>query len=66
MAWWLNEIAQPIAIIGGVAFWVIQQRRTRGEPLPDFEELRSCLCGVSGYEHWHLPNGKTVVESNVA
>ena len=26
-AWWLNEIAQPVAIIGGVLLWTLDRRR---------------------------------------
>ena len=29
VAWWLNEIAQPIAIIGGLAILVIDKVRRR-------------------------------------
>ena len=25
--WWLNEIAQPLAIIGGVLLWALDRRR---------------------------------------
>ena len=29
IAWWLNEIAQPIAIIGAVAIWVGKNLKRR-------------------------------------
>ena len=29
VAWWLNEIAQPIAIISGVVLWIWDKCRNR-------------------------------------
>ena len=29
VAWWLNEIAQPIAIIGAVVLWTVDRMRRK-------------------------------------